>query len=95
MVVTLLQRSLLLLVTIIPAVRSKHSTCSWRPVTNAAQAEHDAWQPWCMATLNRFGDYICANNAPHGANDKVADWGKIAPKTLELGEALDQCVPTI
>lgn len=76
-----------LLLTAASLVQGNHSTCSWKPVTDDVKKELAAWQPWCTATRNGNNQYICAKDAPHGANGKVADWGKLAPKTLELGKS--------
>lgn len=67
-------------------VQSTHSTCSWKPPAYPPNQKHEDWQPWCTATFQGNNDYICAKDAPHGAGGKVADWGKLAPHTLELGK---------
>lgn len=86
--VTLLTHILFLtsLVGLAAKVQAAHTTCSWKPVPHDSNVYIEHFHDWCSATRSNDNVYRCGGDAVRGVGNKVADWGKIAPNTLELGK---------
>lgn len=67
-------------------VRAAHTTCSWKPVPDDGNVYGEQFKDWCKAERSNDNVYRCGGDAVRGVGNQVADWGKIAPNTLELGK---------
>lgn len=86
----LLSVAILLSVTL-PSVTSNHVTCKWVP-GGTGDPVALGYQRWCTAVKNAKDNRYYCNSCPNRKREeacygeKVADYGYLAPKTLEFRE---------
>lgn len=69
---------------------AKHATCFWRP--GAGSPANFGYKVFCAAGLRNplnstdVAEYACDLALIGKTDERVADWGFLKPKTLEIGE---------